>query len=360
MSLTVETVCMLPMGFYVRRPGRFQRTLVSAVGWYFFGEVMLILAVRYHIFGLLVSGLVLTSMCRSTFEAVKEVALLSGARWRQDAAMLLALLSLSEKIGGMIGATFSDTLWAKALPNAPTRYLNAQTILTAERVYPLLAKHLAYAPGSPERNAIVQTYETTQLHAVAIGIAMMSFASACVYKMDNISLHSALKTFALQDQWARKYLKLQAMADSGWGGDLRNVLQDTHRRTDLAVALRVDNERFDALGAIKNDDDRLELLKVLESVKLVRASVGSAEHLEVWKGYDRRVELLKAAEDDEYRRNLLQTLEDTEQLAKYAAALHSYRHRLYLRDIEKLLDLRKVFFGDQPQEASEVGHPQAV
>lgn len=353
MSLAVETVCMLPMGLYVWRTGRFHRVLEGAAFLYLLAEVLLILAVRYQVFGLLVSSLVLTSMTRATFEAVKEVALLSGARWKQDTAMLLALLSLSDRVGGMIGATVSDILWAKALPNAPTRYLNAQTIWSAERVNSLLATHLAYPPGSPEGNATVQTYGATQLQSVAVGIGVMALACGCVSRMYDISLINAEKTFALQELWGRKYLKLQAMADSGWGEDLRNVLQDPSRRVGLAAALRVDSGRYAALEAIKNDDDRLELLRVLEAVELIPAGTGSATYLEVWKGYDRRVELLKAAQDDAYRQDLLRTLEDADHLLKYAEALHSYRQRLYLREIEKLLDLRKAFVEDRLRRPSE-------
>lgn len=131
------------------------------------------------------------AVARSAIRAVKEVALLSGTPWRQDTTILLAILSLSEKIGGMMGATLSDILWANALPNPPTRYLNGQTILSAERVHPRLAEHLAYPRDSEHRRAMLRTYDTTQRTALIVAGVAMIFSLVCVLGMEDVDVEEA-------------------------------------------------------------------------------------------------------------------------------------------------------------------------
>lgn len=347
-SLAVETVCMLPIGCYVLRKARFRPILQFAIPVYCVGEILLIVAAKYHVFGLLLFSMALTSVSRSAFETVKEVALLSGARCRPEAALLLALLSLSKKIGAMIGATLSDIVWAQALPNPPTRYLNGQTILSAERVHPLLAEHLAYSPGSAERNAIVRTYEKTQIPLLAIGAVAMLFAWVCVCKMDDVPLLEAEVELAQREEWAAENLRLQAIADADWGADLNRTLRDPKRREDLAAALEVDVARYRALEVLKEEDLRMTFLS---------RSNCDPRHIDdclfAWGAHDHRVRLLGALEDDDRLQELLDKLQDEEVHKSFASALNSYQQRPCLLLIMKLL----ASGGVEPQMAARLSSP---
>lgn len=291
MSTAVETVCMLPMGYFVRRKGVFRPVLLVAVPLYCLGQITFILGARFgRVFGVVVFSQVLTAVSRSTFEAVKEVALLSGAMRQQDAAILLALLSVCEKVGGMVGATLSDILWAKALPNPPSRYLNSQTILSAERIHPLLKEHLAYPVNSSERKTILRTYEATQRSSLIIGSCAMLFALVCVLKMANVNV-----------------LKKETVTD------------DRRARVEKVVT--------DAQAAIcrREADHKAE-----------------EEYLAFLKNHHHVQEYLEAVRD-KGRCGELQALRKGRHVREYLRALEAYEYRILHQEIMTALDSNRLF-----------------
>lgn len=184
-SGVVEALWVFPIGLLVRQKGYFKPVVLVAVPLYCLGEVLLMAAPRFaHSVPRLVFSLVLLAMARASFEAVKEVALLSASE-PGDTAVVLAILSVCDKVGGMIGSTFSDIVWAEALPEAPRKYLSAEAVLSAERVHPELQRHLSYPWGSAERVAIQHTYDEAQRLTLIIGSAAMAFAMGCAVAMRN-------------------------------------------------------------------------------------------------------------------------------------------------------------------------------
>lgn len=178
-STVVETAWMLVVGWRVHKTGNLAAFLLLCPLLLLGGLVMVFLAGELHYkLGVMIAGQVVAAIGQASFEAIKEVVLLASAR-PDDMVMLLAMLSLSEKIGGMIGATLSDIAWAKALPDAPKKYMSAESILSAERVHPQLEVHLSYPEGSPERLDIQQVYIKTQriLLCVAMGGIVVGFFS---------------------------------------------------------------------------------------------------------------------------------------------------------------------------------------
>lgn len=185
MTTVVETLWVLPIGLLVRHKGYFKPIVVVAVPLYGLGEVLMMQAPKFdHSVSRLMFSQVLMAVARSSFEALKEVALLSGSEPVQ-VAVVLAILSVCEKVGGMIGSTFSDILWAEALPDAPRKYLSAESILSSERVHPELQKHTSFPKGSAERLAIQHTYDEAQKVTLIIGSVAMVFALLIALAMRN-------------------------------------------------------------------------------------------------------------------------------------------------------------------------------
>lgn len=185
MSTVVEVLWAVPIGLLVRQKGYFKPIIVVAVPLYCLGEVLMMQAPKFdHSVPRLIFSQVLIAMARSSFESLKEVALLSASE-PIDTAVVLAILSVCDKVGGMIGSTFSDILWAQALPNAPRVYLSAESILSAERVHPDLQRHISFPKGSAERLAIQHTYDEAQRLTLIIGSSAMAFAFVAALAMRN-------------------------------------------------------------------------------------------------------------------------------------------------------------------------------
>lgn len=179
---------MFVVGFFVQRTGRFAPIIWAAVPVYCLAGVFMNLAQELnHSLALLVFSQVLMALSRASFEAVKETALLSTAK-QSDSAMLLAILSVSDKVGGMLGSTVADILWAMALPNAPRLYLTAETIFSPEVTHPLLEQHLSYPLGSPRRLDVERVYKDTQRTSLIIGCVLMALAMGLALLIANESL----------------------------------------------------------------------------------------------------------------------------------------------------------------------------
>lgn len=189
-TTVVEVVAMLFVGSYIRRFGHVTPFIRYAVPCYIVGGIIMVCAPK----GEPVVGIVLfavgqsiMAVSRSSFQAVKEVAVLYYAS-ADDSAVILAFLSLAERLGGMVGATVSDKMWTSVLPNGPKRYLSAEAVLSAERTHPLLKQHLSYAIGSRERSAIQQAYNDVQRNSLIASCVVMAIGIACVLVLHDINI----------------------------------------------------------------------------------------------------------------------------------------------------------------------------
>lgn len=184
-STVVEAAWALPIGLLVRQTGYFKPIILVALPLYCLGGVLMIATPKLnHSFGRLVFSQVLLAVAHSSFDSVKEVALLSGGPVGSP-SIALALLSLAEKLGGTCGATLSDKLWNGVLDNAPKRYLTTDGILGSERVHATLAEHLCHPPGSAERIAIQKSYDDIQRLTLIISMAFLSLPFLMTLAMRN-------------------------------------------------------------------------------------------------------------------------------------------------------------------------------
>lgn len=207
MATAAETVSKAGVGLLVWWKGRFKYIVVWGGLLYLVGELLLITAQRTgHPFPLLIFAETLLAISRSTFDGVKEVALLQGAHLGQT-PILLAMLSVCGKVGGMIGATIADRVWAVALPNAPKSYLSGEAILSAERAHPFLKDHLALPLGSAARLNIMEIYDNMQLYTLVAGSVAMVCAVFCALTMENVNVLSphSKPTAKVRGQWLTRW-----------------------------------------------------------------------------------------------------------------------------------------------------------
>lgn len=149
MATAAETIAKLGVGLLVWWSGRFRHLIVAGGCLYLVGELLQIAAQRIgHSIPLLITAETLLAISRSSFDGVKEIALLHSAHLG-DTAILLAMLSVCNKLGGMIGATIADGVWAEALPNAPKNYLSGEAILSAREFTRFLKNTLLSPLGVP-------------------------------------------------------------------------------------------------------------------------------------------------------------------------------------------------------------------
>lgn len=184
---------MVAIGIYVRQTGRVTLIVWFAVPMYLVGAIGMILAQAVgHPIALFIVSHLTMAVSRSSFETVKEAIMLYFAV-ADDSAVILAFLSLCEKMGGMVGAVLSDKFWADALPNGVKQYMSAESLLSSERIHPLLQQHLSHAIGSPERTLIQHAYDTTHRATLIVTITTMVVGLICARFVRNINVHNLSK-----------------------------------------------------------------------------------------------------------------------------------------------------------------------
>lgn len=322
-----ETLCMLFVGYYVRRRRVFKFVLLAAVPLYCLGLATFFFATTVgHAFGLFICSQMLIAIARSTFETVKELALIQNL-WREgfsgDSRLptLFAYISLSEKTGGMVGATLSDVLWARALRKPPTRYLNGQTILSAERVHPSLSEHLSYSDGSLERRAILYTYDTTLAISLMISIAVMGFAFLClrgIWEPDNVEGQGTGES-------PDDIREIAPLFKQGRGKRIRDALNGPIHSQDMVDAYIFDRSEYKDILSMKPKGRRAAVAK---TVTFTAPYADSDSLITALESLELRAELYQALKDEDYCQHMLETLQDETRRKQLVDALLSYDNRV--------------------------------
>lgn len=80
----------------------------------------------------------------------------------QDTAAVLAVLGTVTSIGGAVGLAVSGAIWTNTLPEQLAQNLPPSINNQSTTIFGSLTQQLSYAKGSPERDAIVDSYGYTQ------------------------------------------------------------------------------------------------------------------------------------------------------------------------------------------------------
>ena len=182
----VSGVWLLPVGYLIRRTGRFKWLLVVGMPLYAIGEGLMIRfrAPGYSI-GWQVFCQILIAFGGSMFTIGEQVAVLAVSS-HNDGASALAMLGLFGYIGGAVGNTVSAAIWTNTLPAALQRLLPAETKYLWEDIYDSLDVQLSYPLGDATRSAIMEAYAEAQRRMLIAGTSILVLALAGVVLVRNI------------------------------------------------------------------------------------------------------------------------------------------------------------------------------
>lgn len=184
----MATIWLLPVGYFIRRFGRFKWVVLVSVPIYTLGEGLMIKFRQpdNHI-GWIVFTQILISFGGSAFTLVEQVAVLAAGS-HNDAAALLALLGLFGYFGGAVGNAVSGAIWTNTLPAALQSLLPAETVDMWEDIYDSLDVQLSYPVGDPTRTAIAAAYAVAQTRMLIAGTAIMGLTLFSVVLIKNINV----------------------------------------------------------------------------------------------------------------------------------------------------------------------------
>ena len=103
----------------------------------------------------------------------------------QDTAAVLAVLGTVTSIGGAVGLAISGAIWTNTLPEQLALNLPADINNQSSTIFGSLTQQLSYPRGSPERDAIIDSYAFTQ--------KILCTAATC------ISVGALILVFGLRD-----------------------------------------------------------------------------------------------------------------------------------------------------------------
>ncbi|KAM0750275.1 MFS general substrate transporter [Meredithblackwellia eburnea MCA 4105] len=184
----VATLCMIPVGYLIRKTGYFKWVVLVGVPMYTLGEgLMIYFRKPGNSIGYIVFTQVLIAIAGSSFTLIEQVGVLAAGS-HNDAAALLALLGLFGYWGGSVGGAISGAIWTNTLPQALQQYLPADTVDLWEEIYEDLDTQLSYPIGDPTRIAIQEAYAVAQTRMLIAGTAIMGLTLASVILIKNINV----------------------------------------------------------------------------------------------------------------------------------------------------------------------------
>lgn len=130
---------------------------------------------------------ILKAVSGGTIIICEQLAVMSVVS-HNEIAVLLALVALATSVGRSIGAAISGGIWTNQLPGRLARYLPEEELENLAVIYGDIKTQLAFAWGSPARDAVVRAYGDVQRNMVIAGAAFMPLALACVLLWKNVNV----------------------------------------------------------------------------------------------------------------------------------------------------------------------------
>lgn len=182
----VAGVWLLPIGYAIRRTGRFKWFMWFALPCYALGVGLMI---RFRNPGYSVGWMafcnVLIAFGGSTFTLTEQVAVLAAAS-HNDAAAALAMLGLFGYFGGAIGNSMCGAIWTHTFPKYLAEYLPEESLPDLDTIYEDLYTQISYPVGDPTRTAIEHAYASTQKNMLIAGCSILALALVSITIIRNI------------------------------------------------------------------------------------------------------------------------------------------------------------------------------
>ncbi|KAF7189000.1 MFS siderochrome iron transporter B [Pseudocercospora fuligena] len=190
----VSFVFLFVAGWLIRWTGRFKWILWICVPLYIFGlGLMIHFRTPGGYIGYIVMCEVFFSVSGSIFILCVQLAVLCVVD-HQHVAAVFAFLFVMGSIGGSIGSAICGAIWTNTFYSSLQKNLPESAQPQLNTIYESLVAQLAYAPGTPERTAIVKAYGYAQPILLATGTAFMVLGFIWVGMMRNVNVKTMTQT----------------------------------------------------------------------------------------------------------------------------------------------------------------------
>lgn len=116
-----------------------------------------------------------------------RLAVMSSVK-HQDVAVALALWGMFGSIGSSIGSAIAGSIWTNILPGELQRRLPESVSADWATIYGDIVTQMSYERGSPERDAVIASYDVVQRWMVIAGCCFIPFTIACLFMWRNIDI----------------------------------------------------------------------------------------------------------------------------------------------------------------------------
>ena len=106
----------------------------------------------------------------------------------QDTAAVLAVLGTVTSIGGAVGLAVSGAIWSNTLPDQLAQNLPPSINNQSTTIFGSITEQLSFPQGSPERDAIIESYAYLQKVLCIAATGISSGLLVLVFGLKNIQL----------------------------------------------------------------------------------------------------------------------------------------------------------------------------
>jgi len=184
----VSGIWLIIVGLLIKRTGKFRWLFYFSVPLYMLGVGLMIYFRRPDFsVGYSVMCQIFIALGGGTMIIAQQVGILAAGT-HDNAASLLALLSVAGWIGGAVGSAISGAVWTHTLPGALQRLLPAEALPDWSTIYDSLDVQLSYETGSDIRTAIIWAYAEAQTRMLIAGTAIMALSLGWMFLIRDIKL----------------------------------------------------------------------------------------------------------------------------------------------------------------------------
>ena len=182
------------LGYLISRVGKFKIFALIAVPVHALGAGLLI---HFRHRGTHIAWLCFTQgllgLGGGTLTNTEELAVMA-ATTHSNVAGILAFKALFSYLGGAVGSAIAGALWLNLFPEKLAARLPAGSEASAARIFASLKTQLSYEMGSPEREAIIQTYSDVQKVMAIASTVIVVLASGLVFIWRDLELKGRRQT----------------------------------------------------------------------------------------------------------------------------------------------------------------------
>lgn len=184
----VSGVELLIVGFLIRWSGRYKWVLMWGVPLFILGiGLMIYFRMPNRGIGFIVMCQIFTSLGGGVIIGGQQVAVAATVS-HDEVAAAMAVLSFISTIGGAIGNSISGAIWTNTFPGKLQKFLPESVQDQWQSIYDDIDMQLSFPVGSPERDAIIKTYASTQKLMLIAGTCIMALALGWMMMVKNVNL----------------------------------------------------------------------------------------------------------------------------------------------------------------------------